>query len=226
MAYYTPSFEQAVELKKSGLLTTADAADWYIRTRIPAMRYNKAFSGMIDTFAVDPAHGLTRNYTNLIPVIAQLNDIGLRGYFSASGKTVKLSELNKWDCETEYHIGIENGYSEYRTYFKKFFDLAASHKIPIIVYSSPWPEKARNCKNFHIIMDFYDHMIKDLAAGNPYIHFVDYDYFWPNEYMADLFHLNQKGADKISKLAVGWVRSVHAFPELEAAHNKPARATP
>lgn len=211
LAYYTPDLGQAIDLRKSGLQTTYETIEWYVRTRIPALRYNKSFSGLIDTFSKDPANGLPKLYYDNKAGITAINDISLRGYLSTGKKTVSKEEIEKLNYD-DYKIGFEKGYSVYFDYFKKFFDLAKDNKIHVIIYPFPWPEKAKSSKNFNMVHDYYERMIKDLAKGNEYVHFVDYDKFWSIDNFANPLHTNQKGAERLTKLSVGWMKSVGIFP--------------
>ena len=208
MAYYTPSIEQALELRSSNQISTSDTVGWYMRTHIPALRYNKAFTGIIDTFAADPLAGVYKHYLQEQPGILRTNDLTQRGYFSRQTETVTQEEQDKFNCKDETKIGIERGYSLYLTYFKKFFDLAASNKIHVIMYTSPVLKSIKNCKDYPAAHDYYGVLIKSQAQNNPYVHFVDYDNFWDQSMLADMHHPNQKGAEKLAKLAAGWVLSL------------------
>jgi hypothetical protein len=206
MAYYTPNMGQALDAVRSRLLLPADALNWYVRTRIPALRYNKSFAGLIDTFAADPMLGLATTRDAVASVMGRIQDISKRGYLSSGEHSITADDMKAVNYDV-YAIGFHNGYSVYLDYFKRFFDLAADRHIHVFVYPFPWPEKADGSQVFHKVYDFYERMIKSLAQGNPYVHFVEYNHFWTPDYFVDPLHVNQKGAERLSRMAACWVLS-------------------
>lgn len=207
MAYYTPHPWQIMDAIHSSLRTPYQSFNWYMRTRIPAMRYNKRISGLIDAFAGDPLHGLSLEYEHNKPVTDIINNPAMRGYLSSGDKAITSNPTDY----NAYKIGFDNGYSVYADYFKRFFALAAENRINVIIYPFPWPEQAGKSENFHKVYAHYEALIRSFAEGNPYIHFVNYDFFWPMDNFVDPLHLNQKGADKLTRKAVCWALSYGAI---------------
>lgn len=216
LAYYTPDIAQVRDVAEHKLLLPSDAIAWYFRTRIPALRYNKSFSGLIDAFAADPLHGLPVMREAVLSSRARIMDISRRGYFSSGAKFVTEDDMKRTDYDV-YKTGFELGYASYQDYFKRFFDLAAEHHVQVIIYPFPWPQKADQSKNFHNVYDYYERQIKSLAKDNPYVHFANYNYFWTLDYFVDPLHVNQKGADRLTKMAAQWV----VWQSSPPAHSKP-----
>lgn len=203
LAYYNPKAWQITDAVSTQLITGQEAVSWYVGTRIPMFRYRKRISGLVQAFANDPSRGIFAEHSMNLMTANLLRDENNKGYLSRGVKEVEKITEEEYGY---YKIGLDNGYSIYIDYLKRFFDLAARYRVHVIIYPFPWPEEAKASQNFQTVFTHYEKKVRDHAAGNPYVHFVDYDYYWPNKYFVDPLHLNQQGADILTRLAFEWVQ--------------------
>lgn len=203
LAYYNPQFWQVTDALDTQLINTDEALSWYFGTRIPMLRYRKRLAGLIDSFAEDPTRAAFREHARNSLIANLARDEKNKGYLSRGVSALSGVSENEF---ASYKVGIDNGYSVYTDYLKRFFDLAARYRIHVIVYAFPWPLQAKAAPNFQEVLAHYDNKIKSIAEGNPYVHFVEHDFYWNEKYFADPLHLNQQGAEVLSRRALEWVQ--------------------
>jgi hypothetical protein len=200
---------------KHRLMPMRKAPGWYIQTHIPAFRYSKRFATLIEIITNDPVNGLGKEYVNVAKISKYENDISYGGYVTYGTKTVPDTDITPSVYEA-YKTGFERGYDSYFTYFKLFFELAKAEKVHVLIYPFPWPDMASKSDNFKQVYNHYLMKIQALAQNNEYIHFIDYDFYWPNPRFADPLHVNQKGADILSRQAVCWLKTagITSYPKM------------
>lgn len=175
---------------------------WYIGTRVPMLQYRKRIIDLFYNFAQEPRSIISEYATNSeLTHILRKNDNN--GYLSRGIKFIDNIPENTFN----YHIGIDNGYSIYWDYLERFFDLCAKYRRHVIIYSFPWPKEANDAKDFNDVYSYYDHKTKQLAINNSFIHFIDYNHYWEKKYFVDPLHLNQQGAEILTKKAYNWASS-------------------
>jgi len=203
LAYYNPKFWQVTDALDTQLINTKEALSWYFGTRIPMLRYRKRIAGLIDSFAEDPTRAVFREHARNSLISSLFYDERNKGYLSRGVSAVNGIPKNEFGS---YKIGIDNGYSVYTDYLKRFFDLAARYRVHVIVYPFPWPVQAKIAPNFQEVLVHYDKKIKSVAEGNPYVHFVDHNYYWNEKFFVDPLHLNQQGAEVLTQHTYEWVK--------------------
>lgn len=203
LAYYNPQFWQVTDALDTQLIDKKEALSWYFGTRIPMLRYRKRIAGLIDSFAEDPTRAVFREHARNSLISNLSRDEKSKGYLSRGAGALNGVSENEFGS---YKVGIDNGYSVYADYLKRFFDLAARYRIHVIVYPFPWPVQAKAAPNFQVVLQHYDKKIKSIAEGNPYVHFVDHDFYWNEKFFIDPLHLNQQGAEVLTQRAFEWVK--------------------
>lgn len=61
------------------------------------------------------------------------------------------------------------------------------------------------------IQHYQDLLTKSMASLRN-VTFVEYDHFWTHEHFVDPLHVNNKGSEKLSRLAAGWY--LDGLPDL------------
>lgn len=202
-SYYKPDLWQVIHAYQNKLVTFSKGIKWYFGTRIPFIRYrNKLKTGILELLASSPEKIFT-TYSDIYLFRKYQLDAANKGYLSNGSKSLDEKSMNISGFDS-FKKGVEAGYT-YITYLKNLFDLAARYKVHIVIYEFPWPIVAKN-DAFIEILNYYQNLLKEAAGNNSYIHFIDYPYFWEADKFIDPLHLNQFGADELSKLATDWVK--------------------
>lgn len=202
-SYYKPDLWQAIHAYQNKLVTFSKGIKWYLGTRIPFIRYrNKLKTGILELLTSSPEKIFT-TYSDIYLFRKYQLDAANKGYLSNGSKSLDEKNMDISGFGS-FKKGIEAGYT-YITYLKNLFDLAARYKVHIVIYEFPWPIVAKN-DAFIEILNYYQNLLKEAAGNNSYIHFIDYPYFWEADKFIDPLHLNQFGADELSKLAADWVK--------------------
>jgi len=205
-SYYKPELWQVLDAIDSKLITVSQGISWYFTTRIPFLRYKKRFkTGILESISGD-----TNQIYKSFCWSSFFEDFVIsgrtKGYLSNGAICVPPETLNL-ESYSDYVNTIHNGYSVYFEYLKKFSDLAAKNNINVVIYQFPWPKIAKDNPYFQEqILNYYEDLLKETVRDNPYIHFVDYDYYWEHNLFIDPLHLNQIGANKLSsQYAPDWI---------------------
>lgn len=207
LSYYTPDLRTAWDAYNTGALDIADAFKWYVRTHVPLMRYRKRALGLLDSATTDVVKlaneleviraNYSRGYRTLSddpkkPGFYHNNGFGSRGF----------SHIQASDVSAEGYAARKEE-EPILDQFRQVFEHAREHGYTIYIYEFPWPEPICS-PQFQEIVSYYQGVLKKIAAGNPNVKFIDHDYCWPIELFVDPLHLNQTGAEELSKRAAGW----------------------
>lgn len=203
-SYYTPKLWQVIHAYQNELITPTEGIKWYLGTRIPFIRYRSKFkTNILENLASDPKKILT-TYSDTYLFERYQFDTTNKGYLSNGSKRLTASDIDISNYKS-FKKGVENGYGVYLNYLKHLFDLAARYKIHVLIYEFPWPIVAQN-DEFIEILAYYQNLLRSLAGNNSYVHFVEYSYFWECDKFIDPLHLNQFGANDLSREAALWVK--------------------
>ena len=185
------------QLKEAlGNLPIHYAAQWAVKSHIPLIRYKKRINDLSKTLITAPK-SFYQELERAELTKSKLEREENLGYFPKRGYQ---ADEKKVDQFCTFIKGWERDL--YLNYMKRFFDLAQEYNFKIFVYGYPWPEKCKQTPTFYDVRQYYFDKTKEVAQGNPNIHFIEYTDYWPLEYFANPTHLNHKGAQRLTKQIV------------------------
>lgn len=194
-SYYTPTIEEAFDSYANELnYKGSDAVMWYIKTRIPSLRYNKKirslFSEDYNTFrnTLKTSSGIYEKQ------VVSYEDYG--GYYSRGTDFISDDDIEEKDVT--YPTTLHNGYSVYIDYMERFFELSTQYDFDIYVYDFPWPVKYGESESFLEAYAFYNDMINEIIDKYPNVHKLSNQLYYENKYFVDPLHVNDNGATKLS----------------------------
>ena len=85
-------------------------------------------------------------------------------------------------------------------YFTRCLDLAERHGIQVLYYECPWPP-AHDTQEDHDRIAHYREILRKAAGASTVFTPISYDYTWEHTLFSDPLHLNNQGADRLSRLA-------------------------
>ncbi len=190
-AYYKPTAYEAMHSYSSMLnYHFSDALGWYIKTRIPSIKYQLRIKSLLGMSYSQ----FRQELKNTISYRQDILDEGYRGYLSRGSSHIPEEiELGK------YTKDINNGYSVYLDYLRLFFDLSNKYDFDIYVYDFPWPEQYESSSEHKEILAFYTFMLKEIASEYPRVHFIENERYYEHRYFVDPLHVNELGAQKLSE---------------------------
>ena len=201
-SYYSPKLWQVLDAVDSNLISYEKGLQWYFKTKIPFLTHRKKFKTGVVENILSPKEIVLKSYIENRFYKKFQFDASNKGYFSRGSEKIKKEE--DFSGFKKYSKGIENGYSVYTNYLEKFFELALKYNFKIIVYEFPWPVEAKS-KELNTIIDYYQDIVREAAAENPNVIFVEDRFYWEKPLFADPLHLNQTGAGKLTNIVATWV---------------------
>jgi hypothetical protein len=195
-AYYKPPLWMVLDGVSTQLVTPMSAVKWYLFPRVPLLRHRKRASDLVQIFAQEPTHKFFSMISSVTENRNNLFEETNYGYLSRGSHQINNEDI----LPGQYKKGIERGYSLYFKYMKRFYELALMYDFKIYVYDFPWPILQASIDPQLIpVHAYYKELIKKEAANNKNVIHIEYDFLWENEYFVDPLHLNQKGADRLTK---------------------------
>jgi len=189
--HYKPTIHDTLDSYANGLnYYFVDALKWYVKTHIPSLKYEGRITKMLSDFTTIP-----KMYKESFKARESLLDELYQGYMPRGYAHITDDfKLGSWN--TNFH----KGYSVYFRYMNRFFDLTNRYDTDIYIYEFPWPLKYKNIENHKKVHAFYTNMIIKIANKYPHVHYIENKYlFLQNKYFRDPLHLNNLGADLISR---------------------------
>jgi len=210
LTYYTPNLSQAITFYQKGWISFRDTGLWYVGSRLSFLRYRKRARNIFDNFALNPGQ-LKNDRAGWKKLQAQFLEKSNYGYVSRGFNHITPEAISS----EGYRTGLED--QRFLDSLTDVFALAKKFKMPIFIYEFPWPQEIQS-PEFDHILSYYRDIQKNLSANNTYIHFIEYDYYWPIELFVDPLHLNQPGADKLSALAAQWLTEFQRSQQTQPAN--------
>lgn len=209
-AYYRPSLQEMQLACNTQLLPCGDAASWGIRTRLPALMFRPRVNTLLKKFMTSPNAALSE----LAGIQSQRDAMRFelaRGYMSRGDDHILPAGIVK---PHGYRTGIENGYSVYLAYFERMVDELMDQGIEVFVYQFPWPEQREDEPGFKDVLAYYDTLLASHSREG--LHFLPTHRFWSTDYFIDPLHLNEPGAQRLSRELADDLAKNPAFQRLFA----------
>ncbi|MCL4745135.1 MAG: hypothetical protein KJZ83_06935 [Burkholderiaceae bacterium] len=194
-SYYRPAAGEVYQACVMRLMSCADAARWWARTRLPAWMFRVRANNMIKQTVASPLAMLNQlrgiyNHGKLVPFEAA------RGYTSMGYSYIEQRDV----LPHGYRIGLERGYSVYSEYLNLMLTELTARGVEVYIYRHPWPESRRQEEGFLDVLDYYWTLLKRGNYDRSRVHFLDEVHFWPNELFVNPLHLNHPGATRLTRL--------------------------
>ncbi|MBS3849789.1 hypothetical protein KD146_13890 [Devosia sp. BSSL-BM10] len=192
-AYYRPTFAEAALACSTQLLNCMEAAEWFMGTRLPAVTFRSRINTLINKSVTD-LPGVGDEILGIQEQREAMRFSVAQGYMTRGNDHISRDDV---PMPHGYSTGIENGYSVYLNYFDRMVQSLTSRGIKVFVYQFPWPEQRKDDPSFQEVLAYYDKLLE--AHGGSDVHFLPTYRFWPTEYFVDPLHLNEFGAQRLSR---------------------------
>ncbi len=201
---FTPTWDQTVDSVRSGLQNPWQAFMWNLRTRTPLLQYRWPFKSVFMNLWASPVSEIKEGLNFHHRVEATLYDGETGGFLSRGpshiGPTTKqIGPIFNPGLADPLHL----------RYLQRVMQMARENDIEIIIYEYPWPEYQKSDHDVATIAH-YTEIITKIAAPFENVHLVEHAHFWEHTFFVDPLHVNDSGADRLSKLAAKWYMELPA----------------
>ena len=192
-AYYRPTFGEAALACSTRLLNCVEAAEWFTSTRLPAVTFRSRLNTLINKSVTD-LPGTQNEISGIQEQREAMRFSVAQGYMTRGNDHISSDDV---PMPHGYSTGIENGYSVYLNYFDRMVQSLTSRGVEVFVYQFPWPEQRKDEPGFQEVLAYYDQLLE--AHGGTNVHFLPTYRFWPTEFFVDPLHLNEAGAQRLTR---------------------------
>ncbi|MEO0911415.1 MAG: hypothetical protein AAFY59_00270 [Pseudomonadota bacterium] len=208
---FRPTLRQTLDSVRSGLLNPAEAVMWNIRTRLPLLQMRRPFTHVLMDLWSSPPEEISEALDRHRRLEASLYEATTGGY-SARGpahigpRTKQVGEIFNPGLADPLHLG----------YLRRLMAFADENDIEVVIFEYPWTEYQRS-DHADATVAHYRRIVEAIAAPFANVHLVEHPHYWDHTHFVDPLHVNDKGAERLSRLAAEWYDKIGTRPAEDAA---------